>query len=462
MSLTAITLRNWRSFKEQRLELRPLTLIYGDNNAGKSALLRAVVALSEHATGANGGLNWSAEVLRNTDFASLLRKGIGADEEQVLGWTLHTEEGIELSCEVKWWASWDEAVLSRFEARRGEAWVRFEWIPIESELMEPLRSYSFSSDQVEATPTKTSFHMMLPMLRELTDVQNVQFQRVWGEPSYMDKVGMGMVQWLRAGRVLPQLTARQRRLMPWLTTRGLGALELLDRSEDVFKWVQRRFELCTKGDQQGYQLRLVHPDAKNVKAVAKRGALEVDATELGDGVQGLIPTLTALGWMACGSAGAVGVQEDLDLDGNARRLSGPKILALEEPESQLHPTLQRALGEAVCEAVKEIKEAQAGRKLLIETHSDVLLMTVQVAIARGEIAPEDVAIYWVAQDEATGVSEARRLTVNVNGTLGGLPRKAFRQKIDLSGDLLKAIPAVLMEPGEDDAAVERRGGGRGR
>jgi hypothetical protein len=235
-------------------------------------------------------------------------------------------------------------------------------------------------------------------------------------------------------------------------------LELLDRSGEVLRWVQERFASCTEG----YQLRLVNPDAKNVKAMAMRGALDVDATELGDGVQGLIPTLTALGWMACGSAGAVGVQEGLDLDGNARRLSGPLILALEEPESQLHPTLQRALGEAVCEAVKEIKEAQAGRKLLIETHSDVLLMTVQVAIARGEIAPEDVAIYWVAQDEATGVSEARRLTVNVNGTLGGLPRKAFRQKIDLSGDLLKAIPAVLMEPGEDDAAVERRGGGRGR
>ena len=455
MSISSITLRNWRSFKEQELELRPLTLIYGDNNAGKSALLRAVVALSERAAGP-GGLNWRAEVLLNTGFASLLRKGLGPDEEQVLGWTLRSEDGVELTCEVKWWAPWEEAVVTRFEARRGESWIRLEWQPAEGERLERWRTYLFRGDNSPEVEVKAQFHSMIPLIVEESAVQRAQHKKFWSQSSYVDMVGAGQTQWLRAGRELPLITARGYELVPWLTTRGLGALELLDRSELVLRWVQGRFASCT----QGYQLRLVHPDVKNVKAVAVRGGVTVDASELGDGVQGLIPTLTALGWMACGETKAAAQLEGLDLDGNARRLSGPTILALEEPESQLHPTLQRELGEAVCEAVKGIKGAGTGRKLLIETHSDVLLMTVQLAIARGEIAREDVAIYWVEQDEVTGVSEARLLTVHPNGTLGGLPRKAFRQKIELSGELLKAIPAVLMEQDEDDVA-ERRGG-RGR
>lgn len=436
MSLNAITLRNWRSFKEQRVELRPLTLIYGDNNAGKSALLRAVVALSERVSQASGGLNWRAEVLSGADFASLLRKGISEDEEAALGWTLHTDEGVELSCALKWFAPWEEAVLTRFEARRGERWLRLEWVPVESERMALARSYQFSGDQHEAVLVKAWCSMMLPTIEDATDAQSAQLGAVWGAPSYADKVEMARVQWLRAGRAVPQIAARQRRFVPWLTSRGLGAVELLEQAPAVYAWVQERFAACTRG----YTLRLVNPDSKNVKAVASRHGFDVDVTELGDGVQGLLPTLTALGWMACGHNEGAGEQEGLDLDGLARRLSGPTILALEEPESQLHPTLQRELGAAMCEAVRAIKEAGSGRKLLVETHSDVLLMTVQLAIARGVIAPSDVAIYWVKQDEATGVSEARQVEIDASAALGWeWPLEAFELRRVLAAELVEAM-----------------------
>ena len=45
---TAITLKNFRSFADAiRLELRPVTLLFGVNNAGKSALLRALPLLGD-------------------------------------------------------------------------------------------------------------------------------------------------------------------------------------------------------------------------------------------------------------------------------------------------------------------------------------------------------------------------------------------------------------------------------
>jgi predicted ATPase len=46
--LSAIELTKWRAFERtQRVELRPLTLFFGWNNSGKSALLRALPIIAD-------------------------------------------------------------------------------------------------------------------------------------------------------------------------------------------------------------------------------------------------------------------------------------------------------------------------------------------------------------------------------------------------------------------------------
>ena len=46
--ITAIEIENFRGFgKRQRIELAPITLIYGANSAGKTALLHALLFLHE-------------------------------------------------------------------------------------------------------------------------------------------------------------------------------------------------------------------------------------------------------------------------------------------------------------------------------------------------------------------------------------------------------------------------------
>ncbi len=48
--LTAIELTRWRAFeRKQRIELRPITLFFGWNNTGKSALLRALPLIADSA-----------------------------------------------------------------------------------------------------------------------------------------------------------------------------------------------------------------------------------------------------------------------------------------------------------------------------------------------------------------------------------------------------------------------------
>jgi AAA15 family ATPase/GTPase len=84
---TAITLSNYRSFASPvRLELRPITLLFGDNNSGKSALLRALPLLSD-STGpkASGPLEMESPAMRGSSFQDLRWKGVEEDEDPISG-----------------------------------------------------------------------------------------------------------------------------------------------------------------------------------------------------------------------------------------------------------------------------------------------------------------------------------------------------------------------------------------
>jgi AAA ATPase domain len=79
MHLKAFEVRNYRAFVEPaRVELRPLTLLFGYNNAGKSALARVLPLLRDSVGGEAGlPLNLDSEAVRGAEFADLRSKQTG-------------------------------------------------------------------------------------------------------------------------------------------------------------------------------------------------------------------------------------------------------------------------------------------------------------------------------------------------------------------------------------------------
>ena len=51
--------------------------------------------------------------------------------------------------------------------------------------------------------------------------------------------------------------------------------------------------------------------------------------------------------------------------------------------------------------------------MIVETHSENFLFGVQIAVAKGDLAPEDVLIHWVRQDEAGRAT----VTLDLSGRL---------------------------------------------
>ena len=98
--------------------------------------------------------------------------------------------------------------------------------------------------------------------------------------------------------------------------------------------------------------------------------------------------------------------------GSSNKAGG--ILFLEEPEANLHPKYQSLLADMFAEANKEFYN-----QFLIETHSEYMIRKFQYLVAKGEMKPEDVVIYYFhdPNDIPKGEKHVKKITILDDGSL---------------------------------------------
>jgi predicted ATPase len=87
-----------------------------------------------------------------------------------------------------------------------------------------------------------------------------------------------------------------------------------------------------------------------------------------------------------------------------------ETVCIEEPEIHLHPTAVRKLAHCFVEMTKE-----ESKRFLLTTHSETLVLALAAMVSRGELAPEDLAFYFVHKDKKA--TSATRETVNEQGQI---------------------------------------------
>ena len=77
------------------------------------------------------------------------------------------------------------------------------------------------------------------------------------------------------------------------------------------------------------------------------------------------------------------------------RSDGPPMLLMQQPELHLHPSAQAALGSLFC------RTAEAGRQLIIETHSEYIVDRIRMDIRDGrtDLNPDDVVVLFFERSE---------------------------------------------------------------
>lgn len=408
----ALTLHNYRSFAgPQRLELRPLTLLYGHNNAGKSALLRSLPLLADSA--AAHGLDALTFGHRledlELDFESLRWKGRAQTDEHTVGVDLHWSDSPEL--ETARFAFWEEPDWRRLLVQQldligehGEtslAWVRKR----ESRRSRTL-TYRGTGSNLDGQEFELTFQGLIPSgsaeakLPALDTL--VERLRTLSE----------QVLWLRSLRPPPSRTTRWLESARWtLDPRGLDAPVVLINEPEVLTRVSAWYE-----EHLGFALLVEESRRRELRTLMRNrrtAAFDVDLIDTGEGLGQVLPVLTAL---------AMAEQRD------AR--GGPTALAIEEPEAHLHPDTQLALAQRVSEVA-----ASARARIILETHSRYFLSSIQLAVLEGRLSEQDVVLYWVHQlDDGRSVAEPTTLT-ELARLRGSWPPDAFEADLDLAAQI---------------------------
>lgn len=424
-----------------RVDLRPLTLLYGRNNSGKSAVARFPAILAALASPANelGSLSLEAPAARRARFADLFHRGVPADME----FTLHWNDGDIRAVRFSFLEQQRRVLIASFEVRgttdrplldvvwEGRLGHRYDLS------LRKLR-YVRRGDVSTTDAMTLAFRGVYPDVDESTVPDPVR--AVLREVAARLRAFSGSVQWLQASRPQPERTVaaldvtggRAVRLDP----SGGNAAAIVAARRDVGAWVTQwyrdrtgaAFSVDTVGGNQVLSRFALGSDRGPDAHVA-------DLIDAGEGMIQVLPIVTGAALLA------------------HREEGDPTILAMEEPESHLHGDLQLALAEDLC----ALAARPGAGVLLVETHSEAFLLGVQRAVLRAELArrtaaaapsatngrrapallPHDaLALYWAALDRETGTSRLRRVTLDGEGRLDeAWPSATFEDLTDVSDEL---------------------------
>lgn len=112
-------------------------------------------------------------------------------------------------------------------------------------------------------------------------------------------------------------------------------------------------------------------------------------------------------------------------------------LILEQPGIHLHPRVQSQLADLLIEVVTE-----RNLQVIVESHSEHLLVRLQRRIAEGEIEGDKIGLYFCSNDEAEGVSTLEPLDVDRVGNIRNWPENFFG---DVMGDMFAITDAQAKE-----------------
>jgi len=407
--LKALTLERYRCFvAPARLELRPLTLLFGRNSVGKSALLRALplVAAScgepapnrtgplalEHpsAMGARYADVRTHLVAKNELGITLSWGGVAGLEDVAIGLRDMTDMGPT------------RQVVSRWSARTtaGEE-LRAELDPETQKLL-------IDGDASKVLELSGLTPKLAPTMRSYEQGALAACSAVVHNLSLL-------VDWLGPFREPPPRSRVARVENARLGPLGQGLTEVLadpgatDRFARVRTWVKSIF---------GAELEIAE-ESGEVSLAIRVGANRTHILDVGGGVAHVLPVLVRLADVALDRARA-------------------RILAIEQPEVHLHPEAEVALANVIVDAIAAVREHPQRPSVVLETHSENLLLSLQLAILEKRLAADDVLLLWFDRfDDGSVVPQTIRITESGRPE-PPLPPGVFAEDLEIARKILRA------------------------
>ena len=414
--ITELSVQNFKSWQDTgRLQLAPLTGLFGANNSGKTSILQVLLMLKqtvEPPPGWKGTLNFGDEesLVNLGSFDDIIHRPANNSSLTIfVSWKLPENLTTQNRSQVNPNSFLLSILGDRLEGFRYGAgghffetgtFARADYdegsYPVlisysgKASSQSPFRCYGIRGastktqeifcDLEEAFENLFSHILYLGPLRE--HPRPVTYGRATIQKGL---VGMG-----------------NRQLLALLSQR----VQLLPIEEQIPKWLQRL------GLIDSYRVNPISDTKQDYEFLVKqyKGGPEVRLTDVGFGVSQVLPVL-----ILCYSA------------------PEGSILILEQPEAHLHPSAQSELGDVLVDVVKN-----RNVQIILESHSEHLLLRLMRRIAEEEISATDTTLYFCQIND--GTSEIERLDVNEYGNIRNWPQDFFG---DSTGELIKKTKAEM-------------------
>lgn len=410
-----IIIEHVRSFsKRQRIALRPLTLLVGENSSGKSTFLAVTSAVFDSAFPAGPAFNEPPYSLGTFDTIATYKGGkYGRDRSFSIGFaTSGTKDEVDREAIATYRSDFGEVALSNVhvESEIGILDVRIAKTGI-SGMVAGLNSGG------RPPPRRVRFERKF---REFSFRTWYQVEEVIHDAVFKRVFKRGF----NAEMVRPLLNLGRAVIPPHGGCSSFAPI----RSKPRRTYDELSEEYSPEGDHIPTLLaRLLRQQRSSADAVRLREALlrfgsasglfkRVDVRRMGRKVSdpfqirvsiaGPPVNLTDVGY---------GVSQALPIVVQSVLKSPNRVFLLQQPEVHLHPRAQAALGTFFAELA-----SGGGRTFLIETHSDHLVDRVRQEVARGNISHKDVGILFFHKPRTeTTISS---ITLDEHGNIENAPR----------------------------------------
>ena len=378
-----LRLQNFRSIRDATIEIAPLTVIYGPNGSGKSSLIYGLLTLKNFLSNPNqnvsglfsypsislGGLQEVAHQ-HDADAGVSLSIGVSNPEELSTTYTLTLSESggestIAFDTPDGWDLLWPDALDTQISMPyrgdvvsenhvSGRGIGRVGTLGWNGLTLSARISNRYDGSAYEGA--RVNERSNLPMeLARLTGF--VPLRRGFSQPAY------GLVS------VTPALTTEDE--VASLLAMPPERFQQYEVSKHTERIVSRRVQPQS----------LIGTSSFTIDTIPLDGGTPVSIVNEGFGINQLVYMLTVC-------------------------LHSPfKIVAVEEPEIHLHPTLVRKLAHAMAEiAVKE------NRRLIVSTHSETFVVALLTQIAAGNVDVDDVSFVLAENRDGESVFAAQKAT----------------------------------------------------
>lgn len=433
MSISSISVQNYRAFKEPAvLTLAPLAMIFGPNNTGKSSLARLLPSIAKSCTSLKhfsfvpvSASDWETN---GKDF--LYGKGTSPKLQFKISFLDATDKPHEADFEITLLADRGISLVSKLSIKTEEREpLVLEWTAEEVDESAPHSNLYRIGSTDRATSLRLNFEGLVPRFTHNGELNAAEVESLEALASELDALP-NKVHWLGPVRHTPDRIERRIHGGAQLSANGREATQILAASfkektalfDSASSWFERTVGqklVCIEGAFDGDELFSI------ALSPLVDSAVRVPIADTGAGIAQVLPIIV-LGTLA--AQGALGPSP---------------ILVLENPELHLHDSLHDDVGRFLV----EIASAECHPLILVETHSENLLLAVEIEIAEGRINHSQVAINWVRVFE--GGSAVENITLDALGTPSSQwPRGAFETAPSQAKKLFLLRQGTVAEGGD--------------